>query len=235
MVTSAIVTPPGVAAALAVLVLMVTSTTSSARSADTPAVSPKIALARLMSGNQRFEEGTTRHPGQDPARRVALAASQSPFAVILACSDSRVTPEIVFDQGLGDLFVIRVAGNTLTRAGLESIDYAVEHLGSSLIVVMGHDSCGAVTGAVRECPRADEKSAAGLPEIFSNICPAVKRARKASGDVVSDAIDLNVADQVAALKRAPRFAQRVKDGRLMIVGARYELHTGRVRILPAND
>ncbi len=235
MATPGILTPSIAAGALAMLVLIVTSTASSARAASASTVSPKTALARLMAGNLRFEEGTTRHPGQDPAHRAKLAASQSPFAVILACSDSRVPPEIVFDQGLGDLFVIRVAGNTVTRAGLESIDYAVEHLGSSLIVVLGHDSCGAVKGAVQECPREERQSAAALPEIFSNICPAVKRARKAGGDAISDAIDLNVADQVAALKRAPQFAKRVNDGSLMIVGARYELGTGKVRMLPAGD
>lgn len=235
MATFDILTSPGVAGALAMLALVVTSTTSSSRAASPSAVSPKTALARLLAGNLRFEEGATRHPGQDPARRASLAASQSPFAVILACSDSRVAPEIVFDQGLGDLFVIRVAGNTVTRAGLESIEYAVEHLGSSLIVVLGHDSCGAVTGAVQQCPQEDKEPPAALPEIFSNICPAVKRARKARGDAVSDAIDLNVADQVAALMRAPRFAERLKDGSLMIVGARYELRTGKVRILPANE
>ena len=107
-------------------------------------------------------------------------------------------PELIFDQGLGGLFVVRLAGNTVTRAGLESLDYAVEHLGASLIMVLGHESCGAVKGALAECV---SKPAAGLPEIFANICPAVGQARKTGGDnLETKAIDLNVTDQVKILE-----------------------------------
>jgi carbonic anhydrase len=127
------------------------------------------------------------------------------------------------------------AGNSVTRAGLESIDYAVDQLGTNLIVVLGHDSCGAVSGAVKECPRSGEKPIAALAEIFANICPAVERARKAGGDVVSRAIDLNVEDQVAILKRSPQLEKRVKNGSLMIVGARYDLRTGKVRLLSSDN
>lgn len=224
-----------IAVALPMVAVLSTLMTGAVRAATAQALSPKVALARLMAGNQRFQSGAMRHPGQDSARRESLASSQSPFAVILSCSDSRVPPEIVFDQGLGDLFVVRVAGNTVTRAGMESIDYAVEHLGSSLIVVLGHDSCGAVKGAVGECPLKGKESQAAIAEIFGNICPAVERARTAGGDVVSKAIDLNVADQVAALEHSASLEKRVKDGKLMIVGGRYDLRTGKVRIFPSNN
>lgn len=204
-----------------------------AAGARVPAISPAQGLAQLAAGNQRFQSGAPSHPDQDAKRRAALAGGQSPFAVIVSCSDSRVPPEVIFDQGLGDLFVVRVAGNTVTRAGLESIDYAVDHLGSNLIVVLGHDSCGAVKGAIAQCA---SKPAAELPEIFSNICPAVTQARKAGGDdLVSSAIDLNVAEQVRMLERSPLFKKRVDNGSLKIVGARYHLESGKVEIFKSAD
>jgi carbonic anhydrase len=200
-----------------------------AAEAGAPAISPSEALSRLMAGNQRFQHDTTGHPLLHAKRRQELAGGQAPFAVILSCSDSRVPPELVFDQGLGGLFVVRLAGNTVTRAGLESIDYAVAHLGTNLIMVLGHDSCGAVKGAVGEC---GSKPAAQLPEIFGNICPAVDQARKkGAANLDSSAIDLNVVEQVNILKRSPLFNQRVSDGSLKIVGARYKLQSGKVELL----
>jgi len=203
--------------------------------ADTgaPAMTPAQALAQLIEGNRRFQHDANGHPHLHSKRRSELAGGQSPFAVILSCSDSRVPPELIFDQGLGGLFVVRLAGNTVTRAGLESIDYAVGHLGTNLIMVLGHESCGAVKGALTECV---SNSAAGLPEIFANICPAVEEARKKSGDnLESSAIDLNVIDQVKILERSPLFKKRVADGSLKIVGARYNLESGKVEIINSSD
>jgi carbonic anhydrase len=209
------------------------STVSAAADMGATAMTPAQALAQLMAGNQRFQSDTTGHPHLHAKRREELAAGQAPFAVILSCSDSRVPPELIFDQGLGDLFVIRLAGNTVTRAGLESIDYAVDHLGTNLIMVLGHQSCGAVKGALAECV---SKPAAKLPEIFANICPAVEQARKKGGDnLESSAIDLNVIDQVKTLARSPQFKKRVADGSLKIVGARYDLESGKVEILNPGD
>ena len=194
-----------------------------------PQVSPAQALQRLMAGNARFQNDKTVHPVLHSKRRDELVGGQSPFAAILSCSDSRVPPELVFDQGLGGLFVVRIAGNTVTRAGLESIDYAVTHLGTNLIMVLGHDKCGAVNGAVGEC---SSKPAAELPEIFANICPAVDLARKKStAGVESRAIDLNVTQQVTMLRQSPLFKKRVADGTLKIVGARYNLQSGKVELL----
>ena len=206
---------------------------SAAADAGTPALSPSEALAKLMSGNERFQTDKTGHPLLHSQRREQLVGGQSPFAVILSCSDSRVPPELIFDQGLGGLFVVRVAGNTVTRAGLESIDYAVGHLGTNLIMVLGHDSCGAVKGAVGEC---SNKPIAGLPEIFGNICPAVDVAlKKGANDLESRAIDVNVTEQVKILKQSPLFKERVADGSVKVVGARYNLQSGKVELLDAGN
>ncbi|HVA84430.1 MAG TPA: carbonic anhydrase [Candidatus Binataceae bacterium] len=209
------------------------STVSAAAGAGAPAMSPAQALAHLMAGNQRYQHDVNSHPHLHAKRRSELVGGQAPFAVILSCSDSRVPPELIFDQGLGGLFVVRLAGNTVTRAGLESIDYAVAHLGTNLIMVLGHDSCGAVKGALTECV---SKPAAELPEIFANICPAVDQARKAGGGKLeSSAIDLNVIGQVRILERSPLFKKGLADGSLKIVGARYNLESGKVEIINSGD
>jgi carbonic anhydrase len=196
-------------------------------------MNPQEALSKLMAGNERFQNDKTGHPLLHSKRREELVGGQSPFAVILSCSDSRVPPEIIFDQGLGGLFVVRLAGNTVTRAGLETVDYAVSNLGTNLIMVLGHDSCGAVKGALDECSgKAHEK----LPEIFANICPAVQRAReKSPADLYSSTIDLNVAEQVKLLKGSSMFNKRLAAGTLKIVGARYDLESGKVKLLDTGD
>jgi carbonic anhydrase len=203
--------------------------------AKIPRISPEQGLSRLVDGNQRFQDGKPARPGQTAARREAIASGQSPFAVIVSCSDSRVPPEIVFDQGLGDLFVVRVAGNTVTKAGLESIDFAIDQLGASLVVVLGHDRCGAVRGALDACPATPEAETKKLPEIFANICPAAEEARKSDGDRLSHAIDFNVQYQVKALEQVPGFKTRISNGSLKIVGARYNLRTGKVQIMSSGD
>ena len=209
------------------------SAVSAATDAVAPTMNPAKALAQLMAGNQRFQQDATAHPLLHAKRRAELAGGQAPFAIILSCSDSRVPPELIFDQGLGELFVVRLAGNTVTRAGLESIDYGVTHLGASLIMVLGHDSCGAVKGAVTECA---SKPAAELPEIFANVCPAVDRVRKTGGDnLESRAIDLNVINQMQILERSPLFKKRIADGSLKIVGGRYNLKSGKVEIIKSGD
>ena len=209
------------------------STVSAAAAEVAATMTPDQALKELMTGNQRFQRDANGHPHLHAKRRSELVGGQAPFAVILSCSDSRVPPELIFDQGLGGLFVVRIAGNTVTRAGLESIDYGVVHLGASLIMVLGHDSCGAVKGALAECV---SKPAAELPEIFANICPAVEQARKKGGDALeSSAIDLNVTEQVKKLERSPEFKQRVADGSLKIVGARYNLESGKIETISPGE
>jgi carbonic anhydrase len=209
------------------------ATVAAAAGAAAPAMSPTQALAQLVAGNQRFQHDANGHPHLHAKRRSELVGGQAPFAVILSCSDSRVPPELIFDQGLGGLFVVRLAGNTVTRAGLESIDYGVDHLGASLIMVLGHDSCGAVKGALSECV---SKPVAGLPEIFANICPAVGQATKAGvANLESSVIELNVVDQVRILERSALFKKRIADGSLKVVGARYGLESGKVDIINSGD
>jgi carbonic anhydrase len=221
------------AAMVVAVCVLATARVLAAADAGTPTISPAEAMQRLMAGNQRFQNDKTGHPLLHSERREELIGGQSPFAVILSCSDSRVPPELIFDQGLGGLFVVRIAGNTVTRAGLESIDYAVSHLGTNLITVLGHDKCGAVKGALDQC---SSKPDSGLAEIFANICPAVDLARKKSADdLESRAIDLNVTEQVKILKQSPLFKKRVADGSLKIVGARYNLQSGKVELLDAGD
>ncbi len=184
------------------------------------------ALARLVEGNKRFVEMKLAHPDQDAGCRTRLSTGQQPFAVVLGCSDSRVPPEVIFDQGLGDLFVVRVAGNVADDLGLASIEYAVEHLGSRLIVVLGHERCGAVTAAVHggEFP-------GHLPALMSALKPAVAKG-KGAADAVEGAMLANVGLTTAQLQGSrPILAELVEKGEVKIVGARYDLDTGAVELV----
>ena len=162
-----------------------------------PAHVPSAAtvLSELKAGNERHVKGQYKHPDETIARRQELAKGQSPHAVILTCADSRVPPEIVFDQGLGDLFVIRVAGNVAPDAEVASIEYAVEHLHTPLVVVMGHQSCGAVGAAI-----AGGEAPGHLPALIDAIKPAVEEARKEKGDLSANAVRINVEHVVEQLR-----------------------------------
>ena len=195
-----------------------------------PAAAPtaEAVLAELKAGNQRHVKVQYTHPHQTGARRLALARGQQPHAVILTCADSRVPPEIVFDLGLGDIFGIRVAGNVAPDAEVASIEYAVEHLHTPLVVVMGHQSCGAVAAAIEggEAP-------GHLQALVNAIHPAVDKARKLPGNLSDNAIRLNVEMVVEQLRASqPVLAEAVAAGKLRIVGAVYSLETGTVAWLP---
>jgi len=184
------------------------------------------ALQKLMEGNTRYVSAKAAHPNQTPARRAEVIEGQHPFAVIVGCSDSRVPPEIIFDQGLGDLFVVRLAGHVLKNDALGSIEYAVEHLGTRLIMVLGHDGCGAVTAVVQggEAP-------GHIGGIFNAIAPAVQKAKSRPGDLLKNAIRENVAMVVEQMKSsAPLLQAQAKNGGLKIVGAHYHLNDGKVTI-----
>jgi carbonic anhydrase len=185
-----------------------------------PSMPPAKALQLLLEGNQRYVSGHAEHPDQRPSD-----APQHPLAVILSCSDSRVPPEVAFDQGVGNLFIVRVAGNTYDRLALQSIEYAVSHLGTSLIVVIGHDQCGAVTAAIKAYPDAD----AG--PMLTNIYPAVRAVRGQPGNELSNAIDHNAVLIADKLGQEPELAEKVKSGQLQIVPARYVLKTGAIKLL----
>jgi carbonic anhydrase len=199
----------------------------SAGAEEAKGVGADEALTRLVEGNKRFVEMNLAHPDQDAGCRARLSKGQEPFAVILGCSDSRVPPEVVFDQGLGDLFVVRVAGNVADDLGIASIEYAVEHLGSRLIVVLGHERCGAVTAAVKggELP-------GHLPMLVAALKPAVDKAKDAAADAVDATIVANVELTAAQLKASkPVLAELVEKGEIKIVGARYDLDTGAVELV----
>lgn len=188
---------------------------------------PGAALEQLLAGNARYVEGKPTHQNQDAARRTATATSQKPFAVIVSCSDSRVPPEILFDAGIGDLFIIRSAGHVVDDVALGSIEYALEHCGTTLVVVLGHERCGAVAAVVKggEMP-------GHIPSLVRAISPAVEMMRSKPGDLAENAMRSNVGLTVYQLKSSkPVIEEMVKAERVKIVGARYDLDDGKVEII----
>jgi carbonic anhydrase len=185
------------------------------------------ALDKLLEGNRRFVSQDAVHPNQDGNRRVEATKGQKPFAVIVGCSDSRIPPEIIFDQGIGDIFVIRVAGNIVDDIALGSIEYAVDHLGSQLVLVLGHSSCGAVTATVQ-----GGETHGHITSIVKAIKPAVEEARGKSGDLTDNSIRANVglvAKTIASSK--PILSKMTEEGKVVIIPAYYHLDTGLVELL----
>src|SRR3989475_10187529 len=223
--------------------------------ADQPIVPPDEAVSRLKEGNGRYSSGKAQHPHESSEerayiatdsyenagvtflgmtaaeaakRRAELTKSQHPFATIVSCSDSRVPPEIVFDQGLGDLFVLRVAGNVIDDHSLGSIEYAVDHLAVRLIVVLGHQRCGAVKAA-KETIAANGKAPGHIESLVTAIQPAVEAT--VHGDLEAT-VKANVKDVVQALRSsAPVLKPKVDSGELRVLGAYYSLNTGAVAFL----
>lgn len=191
------------------------------------------ALQRLLKGNQRFVHGSTKNPRRAPADFRALAAGQRPVAVIMGCADSRVPPELLFDQGVGDLFVVRVAGNVVGGGGVfvkGSIEYAVAELGVRLIMVLGHSSCGAVKAAIKHVDDGDPLPGA-IAELVNRIRPAVIKAKDMPGDQLANAISANVLLGVETLNNLdPIVRPAVSSGQAKVVGAVYDLRTGAVTL-----
>ncbi|MGC2627942.1 MAG: carbonic anhydrase [Candidatus Udaeobacter sp.] len=195
---------------------------------DQPSVAPAEAITKLKDGNGRYTSGSLQHPGQTTDRRTELANVQHPFAVIVGCSDSRVPPEVVFDQGLGDLFIVRVAGNVMNNEGLGSIEYAVDHLGSRLILVLGHQRCGAVDAA-KQTIAAKGKAPGHIQSLVTAIKPAVEATAK---DDLDTTIKANVKNVVQALRSStPILKAEVDSGKIQVVGGYYSLDTGAVTFL----
>lgn len=191
---------------------------------------PDTALAHLMDGNVRFVEAAMVHPAQDPEHRLRVSRGQRPYAVVLTCSDSRLPPEVIFDQGLGDLFVVRVAGNIVDAALLGSIEYAVGHLDVPLVVAMGHESCGAVE-ATLESVQHHTRPHGDVAALVDAITPAVPIAEKRAGDLLDNTIRVNAEmsrDRVAA---SAELAEPLKTGRLKVLAAYYSLDDGKVGVL----
>jgi carbonic anhydrase len=183
-------------------------------------------LTRLIEGNNRFVAGTPSRPHQDLDRRQSLVAGQQPFAAILSCADSRVSPELAFDQGLGDLFVIRTAGQVVDRAVLGTIQYAVAELKVPLLLVLGHTSCGAVK-ATLAAHKGAAPTGTAIDALIAAIGPATTEAHT-EADPLSAAVESNVAQIVAQLRAAPVLAGALDAGNLDIRGAVYDLSSGRV-------
>ncbi len=186
----------------------------------------KAALERLFDGNRRFQSEKPLHPNRDPAHRRDQVAGQAPFAVILSCADSRIPPEILFDQGIGDLFVIRVAGNIIAPELLASVEYALAYLGTKLVVVLGHSGCGAVAAALA----GGEPESPALTGLLARITPAsVEGAREPHQELTEKA---HVRCVVRELRTSePIIAAQVRAG-AEIIGGHYDQASGAVRLLP---
>jgi carbonic anhydrase len=193
-------------------------------------LTPAASLERLLKGNARYVEGVSlRHDFRH--EREALAGGQNPYAAILSCADSRIAPEYAFDSGRGDLFVCRVAGNFANTETVASMEYAIAVLGTPLILVLGHDSCGAVSAAIKSLK--DGTTLPGhMPSLVTGIAPAVNAVSQQGGDTLGNAIRQNVIDNVAKLSSAtPILSAAVEQGKLKVAGGIYRLGDGRVEMV----
>jgi carbonic anhydrase len=194
------------------------------------AMTPAASLERLLKGNARYVEGVSlRHDFRH--EREALVGGQNPYAAILSCADSRIAPEYAFDSGRGDLFVCRVAGNFANNESIASLEYAVAELGTPLILVLGHDACGAVNATIKSLK--DGTTLPGhMPSLVEGIAPAVKAVSQQGGDTLVNAIRQNVIDNVVKLRSAaPILSAAVEQGKLKVVGGIYRLTDGRVEMV----
>ncbi|MBS0606672.1 MAG: carbonic anhydrase [Parachlamydiales bacterium] len=185
------------------------------------------ALQRLMEGNKRFTSGQPIHKNLGLEGLSALKEGQEPFAIIVGCSDSRVPPEIVFDQGLGDIFVVRVAGNVVGPIELDSVEFAVDKLHCPLVIVLGHENCGAVKATL-----LGQENVPELDNIYPLIAPALKKCQAQKGDILMNAIKCNVKEGVGYLKSTPLIAKHIAANRVKIVGGYYDFDHGKVMIIP---
>jgi carbonic anhydrase len=208
------------------------------------------AFKRLVEGNARFAEGLKNNPNQDIDTRIAVAKGQVPHTIVLTCADSRLSPELLFDQGLGDLFVVRVAGNVIDQYSVASVEYAAEHLHSTLFVVLGHERCGAVKAAVDAYHAHTEKSDshgeqahhegpnehANIGALLHEIYPSVVDAARAKGDLLANSIDLNVERTIRkSFEKSPLLLRLAQEGKLDVVGGTYDLDSGRVNFTAPKD
>lgn len=222
----------GVAAATMGLLLANAAGAKEAKAPPKPqnVLSPDASLERLRQGNARYVAGVSlRHDFKH--EREALAGGQNPYAAILSCADSRIAPEYAFDSGRGDLFVCRVAGNFANTETIASLEYAVAVLNAPLILVLGHDSCGAVDAAIKSLK--DDKALPGhMPSLVEGVAPAVKAVLPQGGDTLSKAIRQNVIDNVAKLSSAtPILSAAVEQHKVKVVGGIYRLKDGQVEMV----
>lgn len=195
---------------------------------DSAFLDPRIAIKKLIGGNKRFIEGKSVKPRQNNETIKQLETGQAPFATIVGCADSRVPNELIFDQGLGDLFIVRTAGQVSAAASYGSIEYATLFLKTKLIVILGHTECGAVAAAVKR----PENVPGHIVTLINEIKPAVKKCAHLPGDPVNNAVRQNVIEQVNHLRDLePILGAKYKKGEILIIGAVYDIHTGNVEFL----
>lgn len=189
-------------------------------------LAPDAALQQLMDGNQRFVDKKRKSPNQDLPRLLEVAIAQKPFAAILGCADSRFPSEIIFDQGLGDLFVCRVAGNVATPEEIGSLEFGTLVLGAKVLVVIGHKRCGAVDATIKGAQVPGQ-----IGSLIDAIKPAVESSKNQPGDKLENASKANVVLQANRLKASPVISKLIEENKLKVVGGYYDLDTGRVTIL----
>lgn len=197
-----------------------------ARDKSSSDMTPEEAILELIRGNQRFVRQTSTNPNQDRLRLQQVSQGQSPFACVLTCADSRVPPEILFDCGLGDLFVVRDAGNIATSGEIGSLEYGALVLGAKAIVVMGHQSCGAVQAAMKL-----GSTSGFIGSIINEILPAVQISKNQPGDRLYNAITANVKLQKQKVQTSPVISKLSQENKIKVVGAYYNLQTGKVEII----
>lgn len=216
---------------IAVLSLLLSCAPTQQKSTEQPVVeTPEQAIEALKSGNTRFVTGKTIEPNRDIARVASLAKGQAPHTAIVACSDSRVPVELLFDQGFGDLFVIRTAGNTVIDEMTQgSVDYAVNHLGVKVVLVLGHTSCGAITGVVAKADAhaAHAEDDGDVPAMLNLIGDQIPEHKGKGGDL-NMAIEANVDVQVAKMNGLDHISEKVEKGDLLIISAIYDVANGKV-------
>ena len=197
---------------------------------SSPKISSKLAIRYLQEGNQRYVQQQALRPRQGQQTRLKIAKGQTPFAIVLGCADSRVAPETIFDQGLGDLFVIRVAGNIVDDVVLGSIQFAVAEFGVAAIMVLGHERCGAVIAAL-DVAENSTVLPGSISALVEPILPAAREARTRTGDIVDIAVRLNVRNTVYKLKSDPLLKEFLEKGQLQVVGGRYDLESGLISFI----
>jgi carbonic anhydrase len=196
---------------------------------DSAYADPRIGLRKLIGGNRRFIEGKSIRPRQDSMALHGTEAGQKPFAIIVGCSDSRVPNEIIFDQGVGDLFIVRTAGQVMAQASYGSIEFATLALGSKLIVVLGHKKCGAVDAAIKR----PDNPPGHIVTLINAIKPAAEKTKFMAGDRLDNAIRQNVLEQVNELRDLePVLSKKYQRGEILVVGAVYDLYSGKIEFLP---
>ena len=192
-------------------------------------LSPAEAFERIFEGNKRFISGSPAHPRQDSEHRMDIAEGQFPFAALFGCSDSRLAAEIIFDVGLGDLFVVRNAGHVIAETILGSLEYSVEVLKVPLIVVLGHDSCGAIEATIKASKGDFESSGEFINKLIARIAPTLEATSTGDGINPEEVTDLHVSNTIEELiSRSNLISEAVRSGKLAVVGATYKLALGQV-------